>query len=129
MAPIAVETIDKTDSVTMSEISLKQESEQEKVPLSPLAERMKNQTEPEPVVPLTDHKIQTTVHNITVLVNNQPVILKNKSSYILVDVLDFYPFDLSVAGGSSLATLVNGIQSDFTKPLAENDRIEIFWRP
>lgn len=62
-----------------------------------------------------------------VTVNGDPVVLKNKKSYILVDVLDFYPFDLSVARGNRLETLVNGVSSDFTTPVHEGDEIKIYW--
>ena len=39
---------------------------------------------------------------LPITVNGDPVVLKNKKEYILVDVLDFYPFDLSVAKGNRL---------------------------
>ena len=55
------------------------------------------------------------------------MILRNKKSYILVDILDFYPFDLSVAGGTRLETLINGVSSDFTAPIHEGDEIQIYW--
>jgi sulfur carrier protein ThiS len=66
--------------------------------------------------------------DLHITVNGETVILKNKKSYILVDVLDFYPFDLTVAGGDKLETLVNGISSEFTKPLGEGDEVRIFWK-
>lgn len=62
-----------------------------------------------------------------VTVNGEKVILRNKKSYILVDILDFYPFDLSVAGGTRLETLINGVSSDFTAPVHEGDEIQIYW--
>jgi hypothetical protein len=66
--------------------------------------------------------------DLHITVNGETVILKNKKSYILVDVLDFYPFDLTVAGGDKLETLINGISSEFTKPLGEGDEVRIFWK-
>lgn len=65
--------------------------------------------------------------DIQITVNEEPVILKNKKNYILVDVLDFYPFDLSVARGDRLETLVNGVSSEFTQPVKAGDEIRIFW--
>lgn len=65
--------------------------------------------------------------DLPVTVNGDAVILRNKKEYILVDVLDFYPFDLSVARGNRLETLINGIPSDFTSPVHENDEIKIYW--
>ena len=65
--------------------------------------------------------------DLPITVNGDNVILRNKKEYILVDVLDFYPFDLSVAKGNRLETLINGISSDFTSPVHENDEIKIYW--
>lgn len=64
---------------------------------------------------------------LPILVNGEDVILRKKEKYILVDVLDFYPFDLSVAKGDKLETLVNGKSCEFTEPLKQGDRVEIFW--
>ena len=65
--------------------------------------------------------------DLLITVNRTPVILKNKKEYILVDVLDFYPFDMSVAGGIRLETKVNGIDADFTTPLKEGDQVTLQW--
>ncbi len=65
--------------------------------------------------------------DIAILVNGESVVLKNKKEYILVDVLDFYDFDLSVAGGNRLLTLINGKQSDFVDPVQAGDEIRIYW--
>lgn len=64
---------------------------------------------------------------LPITVNGDPVVLKNKKEYILVDVLDFYPFDLSVAKGNRLETLINGVSSDFTSSVHENDEVKIYW--
>ena len=64
---------------------------------------------------------------LPITVNGDPVVLKNTQEYILVDVLDFYPFDLSVAKGNRLETLINGVSSDFTSPVHENDEVKIYW--
>lgn len=60
-------------------------------------------------------------------VNGIDVTLLGKPSYILVDVLDFYEIDLSVAKGNRLVTKVNGGETDFTQPVADGDTIEIYW--
>ena len=65
--------------------------------------------------------------SIQITVNNTPVMLKNKTHYTLVDVLDFYPFDLSKMGGTELYTAINGVKSGFTDPVHANDSIEIYW--
>ena len=62
-----------------------------------------------------------------ITVNEDAVTLTGKEKYILVDVLDFYPFDLSVAKGDRLVTTINNIQSDFTAPLKAQDAVKIYW--
>jgi hypothetical protein len=76
--------------------------------------------------PAAPEKEEKTI-DLHITANGEDVVLKNKTSYILVDVLDFYPFDLSVAKGNKLETLVNGISSEFTKPLGEGDEVRIYW--
>lgn len=77
--------------------------------------------------PVEEETAVSDARDISVLVNGEVVILRNKSQYILVDVLDFYPFDLSVARGDYLETLVNGVSADFTQPVNEGDEIQIYW--
>lgn len=64
---------------------------------------------------------------ISVLVNGEPVVLSGKSKYILVDVLDFYPFDTSVAHGDRLETKVNSEECDFVHPLGNGDHVVLKW--
>lgn len=64
---------------------------------------------------------------IFVSVNAQPVELKGKDSYIFVDILDVYPFDLSQAKGVRLKTTVNGMACDFTKDIHDGDIVEMIW--
>ena len=64
---------------------------------------------------------------VTVTVNGETVTLSGKEKYILVDVLDFYPFDTSVAKGSRLITNVNQQLADFTTSLCNGDYIELYW--
>lgn len=66
--------------------------------------------------------------NIVVAVNGTAVILKSKQQYIFVDILDFYHFDTSVAGGKELVTTINGERCDFTSTLKDGDVIELYWR-
>ena len=67
------------------------------------------------------------VHNLVVLVNKQPVVLKGKTAYRLVDVLDVFPFDLSQANGRNAVVRVNEISTNFMQPLADGDRIDLYW--
>lgn len=65
--------------------------------------------------------------NITVTVNNETIVLSGKENYIFVDILDFYPFDTSVAAGNTVVTKVNGIDGSFSTPISEGDSIELGW--
>lgn len=65
--------------------------------------------------------------NLAITVNGTPVTLRNKSSYIFVDILDFYPFNTQKAGGSDLVRKINGERCDFTSPLKSGDAVEIYW--
>lgn len=70
-------------------------------------------------------EVQEKTANITV--NGEQVVLKGKPGYILVDVLDFYPVDTSVAHGDHLETSVNGIACDFTQAVNDGDIVKIEW--
>lgn len=65
--------------------------------------------------------------NLAITVNGTPVTLRNKSSYIFVDILDFYPFNTQKAGGSDLVRKINGVNCEFTSPLKSGDAVEIYW--
>lgn len=66
-------------------------------------------------------------NKITVTINGEQVVLKNKQSYIFVDILDVYDFDMSTAVSSHLITKVNGKVADFTTSLSDNDIIDMYW--
>lgn len=65
--------------------------------------------------------------DMVVLVNGTPVVMKNKSIYYLVDVLDYYPFDLKQPHGTAVVIRVNGEDSIFTRQLFDGDKIELYW--
>ena len=65
--------------------------------------------------------------DMSITVNGDPVVLKNKERYILVDVLDFYPVDTSVAHGDHLEMEVDGESCDFTHPLRPGAKVRIEW--
>lgn len=67
-------------------------------------------------------------HDITVVVNGQSVTLHGKAAYILVDILDEYPFDTSKAGGTSIVITINGMTADFSAPIKNDDQIELYWK-
>lgn len=65
---------------------------------------------------------------IYVSINKEPVPLRGKANYILVDLFDFYPFDLSKARGQELVITLNGEKAEFTAPLKDKDIIELYWK-
>lgn len=63
-----------------------------------------------------------------VTVNQTPVVLKGKKHFSFVDILDFYPFDVSQAHGENVVMNRNGMPAEFTDPVAEGDVIELYWK-
>lgn len=66
-------------------------------------------------------------HNIVVVINKKPVVLKGKAEYRLVDVLDVFPFDLSQSNGRMAVVRVNGTATDFMQPIKDSDQIDLYW--
>lgn len=76
---------------------------------------------PVPDEPIAENK------NITISVNNQPVILSGKPDYTFVDIFDFYKFDLTTMRGKRLITNINQKHADFIDPLYDGAIVEIYW--
>ena len=70
--------------------------------------------------------IQRPIRDVSIIVNGTPVVLKGKSDYVLVDLFQFYDFDLSKPKGN-IVILHNGVRSEYTAPLNDGDDIKIFW--
>jgi len=68
------------------------------------------------------------VADLLVIVNGRPVTLKGKAQYVFVDILDFYPFDVSQAHGQNVVMQINGEKAEFTSPLAAGDVIDLYWK-
>ena len=68
------------------------------------------------------------VADLLVIVNGRPVTLKGKAQYVFVDILDFYPFDVSQAHGQNVVMQINGEKAEFTSPLAVGDVIDLYWK-
>jgi len=64
---------------------------------------------------------------VVVFVNNTRIVMTGKPGYILVDVLDYYPFDTSVARGNKLLITINDEKAEFLSPVNEGDVIRIEW--
>lgn len=62
-----------------------------------------------------------------VRVNGRAVSLTGKDKFVFVDVFDHIDFDLSQANGRAIVTRVNGREAQYTQPLSEGDRIDIYW--
>ncbi|MFV0342296.1 MAG: cell division FtsA domain-containing protein [Anaerocolumna sp.] len=75
-----------------------------------------------------DSKSSTNSCEINVSINLEPIVLRGKTSYIVVDIFDFYPFDLSKAKEQELIITVNGEKALFTLPLRDKDIIELYWK-
>jgi hypothetical protein len=69
----------------------------------------------------------TKEETIQVTVNDTTITIHKKAMNILVDILDVYPFDLTVAKGSTVVIKRNGEAAGFTTPIEEFDRLELYW--
>lgn len=65
---------------------------------------------------------------ILVTVNDTLIKLKNKEKYIFVDILDYYPFNTNVAGGTELIMTINENRCDFTSEIRDGDVLKLYWR-
>lgn len=65
--------------------------------------------------------------DIRITVNSTPVVLKGKPEYRVVDILDFYEFDVKTAHGSRVVIKVNGSVADFTTGVARGDFVDLYW--
>lgn len=84
-------------------------------------------TVPEQKMISQPHMMPGTKREITVIVNKTPVTLRGKENYTFVDILDFYPFDLTTMRGKRLVTNVNGTHAEFIQPIDEGAVIDIYW--
>lgn len=66
--------------------------------------------------------------NFWVDVNGTKVELHGKEKYALVDILEVYPFDTSLATKKKLVLKVNEEPADFTTNLLKGDQVQLFWR-
>lgn len=64
---------------------------------------------------------------IFVSINKTPVKLTGKPSYVLVDIFDFYPFDLKNPQGTAVVITLNGQRAEYMAPISDSDIIELYW--
>lgn len=82
-------------------------------------------------IPETKEKEEPPVESgkkIIVIVNQKPVVMRGKQSYMFVDIFDYIDFDTSRMQGSGIATLVNGKDAQYTQELYNGDKIEVYWK-
>ncbi len=71
---------------------------------------------------------ETVDNRCIVTVNGEAVELMGKESYIFVDIFDRITFDLNAGRGRAIATMVNGMDAEFSQELHNGDRIELYWK-
>ncbi|MCR5775506.1 MAG: cell division protein FtsA [Lachnospiraceae bacterium] len=64
---------------------------------------------------------------VIVIVNDKPVTLTGKNSYVFVDVFDHIDFDLSKPHGKMVVTKKNGMRAEYSEGIKDGDRLEIYW--
>ncbi|MCR4904316.1 MAG: rod shape-determining protein [Butyrivibrio sp.] len=96
-------------------------SEYDKLPDPDPEDVYDENAEPEPIK-------NVLARDLHIIVNNDPITLHGKSSYIFVDIFDAIDFDLSKPNGRMIVTTLNGSTPDYMQPIGEGDRIEVYWQ-
>lgn len=73
------------------------------------------------------NSVQHEVKEIRVTVNNQKVIMKDKSKYIFIDIFNHIQFDRTRVKGQLILKL-NGNIASFNEELNDEDVVEIYWQ-
>ncbi len=68
------------------------------------------------------------VINLHVTVNDMPITMMGKGSYVFVDVFDRINFNLSEGAGRAIVTKLNGELPSYSAVLNDGDIIEIYWQ-
>lgn len=74
------------------------------------------------------HEEDSSENTVTVIVNDEPVELSGKDTYIFVDIFTHISFDLQAGKGRAIATVINGRDAQFSEELHEGDKIELYWK-
>lgn len=81
------------------------------------------------IPPMQTESVDGKLHQILhVVVNGELITLKGKTDYMYVDVFDLISFDLSKPQGKYVETLINGRKAQYTEPLSNGDKLEIYWK-
>lgn len=129
------EIFDETPDMEVSDRNIPDEHRDEDVPeetaevrLSPRAKIRSIIKDDDTISKVEEVRERAPARDLLLYVNDTQITLKNKSEYILVDILDYYDFDVSKAQGASLVIQVNGVDADFTTPVNENDKVSLYWK-
>lgn len=64
---------------------------------------------------------------VGVIINDKPVLLTGKKSYVFADIFDYYDFDLTRPQGKDIVTNINGRKAEYMETLHDGDVIELYW--
>ena len=104
------------DALSFDELPEEDESETDEK-----ADEENNKAEEKPVT-----KKKAKKKKIVVTVNDKPVTLDSKSSYVFVDIFDKIDFDLSKPQGA-IVTKKNGASAEYMEEIHDGDVIEVYW--
>ena len=124
--------ITERDDDVMAE-SLKEPEETVQATTEPITEETieEKQEEPEetePVITPPPVNLAPPSTDCFITVNGKVVVLKGKTKYLFVDILDFYPFDVSKAYGNTVVLQINGNKAEFSSPIADGDIVDLYWK-
>lgn len=101
----------------------------ESTPVTDDEEQEKDSVEEQPIIQnQIEMKNNNLVHDISVTVNNNKVILRGKALYVFVDIFDYIDFDLSKPQGGGIVTNLNGQPAEYLKEIQDGDIIDIYWK-
>ncbi len=126
-------TEQKTTALSEAAQSLEQPVTEQSESAEPETTEQSESAEPETTQSVIEpgaatSKTQEKGVSLLVYVNQQPVHLTGKMSYIFVDIFDFYEFDLKASNGRAIITKLNGQQAQFSATLQAGDEIELGWQ-
>ena len=73
-------------------------------------------------------RLEPVIHDIHVVVNGSPIVMRGKKEYVYVDVFDYIEFDLKNPAGSSIITNLNGQPAEYLREITDGDVIDIRWK-
>ncbi len=118
--PVTASVNEVINNVTAEEPAQQEPTKQESTKQEPVQVSMEESgVQPE---------IPTGPVEVMVVVNNRPVFMSGKSSYVYVDVFSYIDFDLKASAGRAIVTNLNGRAAEYMEPLKNGDVIEIYWK-